>query len=75
MPDITMCLNTDCPSREACYRFVAKPSDRQAVDWFSPEKGKPKCNKFWFIGCDHVKKEGESCLLNNNCKFPNCESN
>jgi hypothetical protein len=23
-------------------------------------------------GCKHVKREGESCTLNNNCKFPDC---
>lgn len=25
MPDITMCQGTDCPLRDRCYRFVAKP--------------------------------------------------
>lgn len=24
--------------------------------------------------CKHAKREGESCMLNNNCKFPNCEN-
>jgi hypothetical protein len=23
--------------------------------------------------CKYIKREGESCSLNNNCKFPNCE--
>ena len=23
--------------------------------------------------CKYVKREGESCTLNNNCKYPNCE--
>lgn len=22
--------------------------------------------------CKHVKREGESCRLNNNCRYPNC---
>ncbi|AGO47689.1 hypothetical protein Phi4:1_gp152 [Cellulophaga phage phi4:1] len=22
--------------------------------------------------CQYVKREGESCTLNNNCTFPNC---
>ena len=22
--------------------------------------------------CKHIHREGESCTLNNNCKFPNC---
>ena len=25
MADITLCTNTDCPLREGCYRFTAKP--------------------------------------------------
>jgi len=24
--------------------------------------------------CKYVKKEGESCTLNNNCTYPNCET-
>ena len=24
-------------------------------------------------GCKHIKREGESCRLNNNCTYPNCE--
>lgn len=24
-------------------------------------------------GCKYVRKYGESCTLNNNCKYPNCE--
>lgn len=23
--------------------------------------------------CEYVKREGESCTLNNNCKYPNCD--
>lgn len=26
-----------------------------------------------YIECDHVKREGESCTLNDNCKYPNCK--
>ena len=26
MPDITMCLNTECPLRKECYRYMAIPS-------------------------------------------------
>ena len=25
MPDMTMCLNNECPRREDCFRFIAKP--------------------------------------------------
>ena len=24
--------------------------------------------------CKYVKREGESCTLNNNCRYPNCPS-
>lgn len=37
MPDITMCNNKECPKKEVCYRYMAKPSEyRQAYatfDW------------------------------------------
>lgn len=23
--------------------------------------------------CKHIKRIGESCMLNNNCKYPDCE--
>ena len=25
--------------------------------------------------CKHIKREGESCRLNNNCTYPDCETN
>ncbi len=25
--------------------------------------------------CKYIKKEGASCSLNNNCKYPNCTKN
>lgn len=25
------------------------------------------------ITCKYVKRPGESCTLNNNCKYPNCQ--
>ena len=27
MPDITMCEGKDCPLKETCYRYTAKPSE------------------------------------------------
>ena len=29
MPDITMCKDGACPSRQQCLRFMADPSDNQ----------------------------------------------
>jgi hypothetical protein len=31
MPDLTMCRpSTPCPQQERCYRFTARPSERQS---------------------------------------------
>ncbi len=27
MPDITMCNTRDCPKKECCYRYKAKPDE------------------------------------------------
>lgn len=35
MPDISKCPGTNCPLREACYRYTSRPSEyRQA--WINP---------------------------------------
>lgn len=48
MPDITMCPGKDCPKRESCYRFTAKPD----IYWQSyfmepPIKDKQECDMYW----------------------------
>ena len=44
MVDLSMCLNTTCPSREKCYRYQAKPNELwQAYGSFAPPKGRRKC--------------------------------
>ncbi|GAG04488.1 unnamed protein product [marine sediment metagenome] len=44
MPDITLCLNDKCPKAKKCYRFMAKPSNRQSV-----------CNFKYDDGCEHFE--------------------
>lgn len=45
MPDITMCVNKDCPLRMKCYRFTAVPTPYwQSYTDFKPVNG--KCNGF-----------------------------
>ena len=34
MPDISMCMNMDCPSKFKCYRSVAIPSYWQSYQLF-----------------------------------------
>ena len=45
-PDITMCPGTNCPHKEKCYRFTAKPGDYQSYFMESPIK-EGKCDYFW----------------------------
>lgn len=47
MPDISMCKNDKCPSREKCYRYTATPGMYQAYVEFSPKEGDDKCRYFW----------------------------
>lgn len=47
MPDISMCLNEECLSRNLCYRYKAEPSDYQSYIDFQPEDGEEKCERFW----------------------------
>lgn len=50
VPDIAMCQNQDCPSRNECWRFRAVPSYRQSYGtWFKPADGKDRCDDFWPI--------------------------
>ena len=40
MPDITMCINSACPLRGGCYRYLAVPSERdQSQAHFEPAYG------------------------------------
>jgi hypothetical protein len=46
MPDLTLCLNVDCPLKEICER--AKdfgPSPYQSYSYFNPDN-KEKCEDF-----------------------------
>lgn len=46
MPDITMCLGTDCPHKESCYRYTANPCEYQSYFTNSPIKD-GKCEYYW----------------------------
>jgi len=49
MPDIAMCDNQTCPSRESCYRFKAIPNTHsQSYMNFNPGKNK-KCKDYMKI--------------------------
>ncbi len=46
-PDITMCLGTNCPYKESCYRFTAKPSEYMQAYFTNPPFKDGKCEMYW----------------------------
>jgi len=52
-PDITMCEGTDCPNKETCYRFTAKPSDYQSY-FMKPPIKEGKCEYYWGENAQNV---------------------
>lgn len=47
MPDITMCSGTDCPHKENCYRYTAKPSEFRQSYFVEPPIKDGKCDHYW----------------------------
>jgi len=45
-PDITMCLGTDCPHKESCYRYTDLVSQYQSYFKEPPIKD-GKCDMYW----------------------------
>jgi hypothetical protein len=46
-PDITMCPGTDCPQREKCYRFTARPSEYMQSYFMKAPIKDGKCEYYW----------------------------
>jgi hypothetical protein len=47
MPDISLCLNEECPSSKKCYRSTATPNPgRQTYCGFTVKEGEKKCEYF-----------------------------
>lgn len=48
--DITLCEGTNCPLKDQCFRYTAKPSEYQSYFTKEPytlEKNKFKCEFLW----------------------------
>ena len=43
MPDIALCKNENCPSKDSCYRYTAKPSCHQVYAKFTVLPGQDRC--------------------------------
>ena len=49
-PDITMCPGTDCPLKETCYRYTAKPTQFSQSYFVDPPIKDGECDYFWDNG-------------------------
>lgn len=51
MPDISMCFGGECPLKNSCYRFLAKPENYEDQTYFSNPPFDPKkdpiCQFYW----------------------------
>lgn len=56
MPDISMCMNEECLSRNVCYRYKAEASEFQWYSDYQPKDGEEKCEKFWPLEDKENKK-------------------
>lgn len=56
MPDITMCMGSECPLKEKCYRFTATPlPDYQS--WFVSVNYNPETSKCSFFMTNERNKQ------------------
>jgi hypothetical protein len=53
MPDITMCRDSQCPSNNSCYRYIATPSPGKEQSYFFPPRNDSdlKCDYFMKSTC------------------------
>ncbi len=42
-----MCQGTNCPYKESCYRFTAKPSEYMQSYFIKPPFKDGKCEMYW----------------------------
>jgi hypothetical protein len=46
-PDITMCMGTNCPYKESCYRFTATPNEFRQSYFIEPPFKDNDCEMYW----------------------------
>lgn len=61
MPDITMCEGTNCPLKENCYRYKAKPDIYQSY-FIKPPYEQNKCDHYWMIKKDKGTKNEKNTM-------------
>lgn len=57
MPDISMCEGGNCPVKDSCYRYLAKPNEYRQSYFIVPPyiKAENKCPYYW----EHKEIESE----------------
>jgi superfamily I DNA and RNA helicase len=66
MPDITMCPGTNCPQKEKCYRYTAKPCEHwQSYFIDSPIKD-GKCEMYWGENAESVWNQLKDIVKDDN---------
>lgn len=62
MPDISMCNDAECPSRNSCYRYQAAPTDkRQAYGNFN-HGTKLHCDFYWKISATEESENKDESI-------------
>ena len=56
MPDITMCYGQDCPYKNQCYRYTAKPSELQSYFIDAPIKDS-KCDYYCGENAEQIRNK------------------
>jgi hypothetical protein len=56
MSDITKCIDSKCPSRKKCWRYIAPVSPRQSYSDFNRFEDEQACDSFWLVLPDANRK-------------------
>jgi hypothetical protein len=63
MPDITMCKGTNCPYKESCYRYTAKPNEYQSY-FIEPPFKDDDCKMYWGDNAEMIFKQLKDIMKN-----------
>jgi hypothetical protein len=55
MADISKCKDTNCPSKNKCYRFTAPDSFYQYYTNFNREEDADNCEYYWELNIEELK--------------------
>lgn len=70
--DIAKCSGDGCYLRTTCYRYTVE-ADEYWQSYFDPSPMEDeKCDQY-LHNCKYVWRIGDSCSLNNKCKYPDCD--